>query len=66
MAQLGSHASIHAGVPLAFQTVAMSWKRQQVEFRWASVYAVDGDELSSEHRFFDQADLLGQLGLLPG
>jgi len=36
-----------------------------VGFRWASVYEVDGEELKSEHLFFDQMDLLGQLGLLP-
>jgi predicted ester cyclase len=37
-----------------------------VEFRWAAVYATDGDTLKSEHLFFDQMDVLGQLGLLPG
>jgi predicted ester cyclase len=37
-----------------------------VEFRWAAVYAIDGDTLKSEHLFFDQLDFLGQLGLLPG
>jgi predicted ester cyclase len=37
-----------------------------VEFRWAAVYEVEGEELISEHLFFDQMDLLGQLGLLPG
>lgn len=37
-----------------------------VTLRWAAVYATDGDELTSEHLFFDQMDLLGQLGLLPG
>ncbi len=36
-----------------------------VEFRWAAVYEIDGEELKSEHLFFDQMDLLGQLGLLP-
>ena len=36
-----------------------------VEFRWAAVYATDGDTLKSEHLFFDQMDFLGQLGLLP-
>jgi predicted ester cyclase len=37
-----------------------------VELRWAAVYVTDGDTLKSEHLFFDQMDLLGQLGLLPG
>jgi predicted ester cyclase len=36
-----------------------------VELRWAAVYVTDGDTLKSEHLFFDQMDLLGQLGLLP-
>ena len=36
-----------------------------VEFRWAAVYEIDGEELKSEHLFFDQMDFLGQLGLLP-
>jgi predicted ester cyclase len=39
---------------------------REVAFRWAAVYAVKGDDLASEHLFFDQMDLLGQLGLLPG
>ena len=34
--------------------------------RWAAVYVTDGDTLKSEHLFFDQMDLLGQLALLPG
>ena len=37
-----------------------------VELRWAAVYATDGQTLKSEHLFFDQMELLGQLGLLPG
>jgi predicted ester cyclase len=32
---------------------------------WMSSYVVRGDELASEHLYFDQADLLGQLGLMP-
>jgi predicted ester cyclase len=36
-----------------------------VEFRWAAVYEVSDHQLASEHLYFDQADLLGQLGLLP-
>ena len=34
-----------------------------VSFRWAAVYEVSGDQLRSEHLFFDQADFLAQLGL---
>lgn len=61
----GTFAGKHDGVlPSPEGDVAATGK--SVEFRWAAVYAVDGDELSSEHLFFDQADLLGQLGLLPG
>jgi predicted ester cyclase len=37
-----------------------------VELRWASVYEVSGAALTFEHLYFDQMDLLGQLGLLPG
>ena len=37
-----------------------------VEFRFAAVYATDGDMLKSEHLFFDQMDFLRQLDLLPG
>ena len=36
-----------------------------VELRFAAIYEIDGGELKSEHLFFDQMDLLGQLGLLP-
>jgi predicted ester cyclase len=38
---------------------------RQVEFRWMSSYEVQGDELVSEHLYFDQQELLAQLGLLP-
>ena len=36
-----------------------------IALRWAALYVTDGDKLTSEHLFFDQMDLLGQLGLLP-
>jgi len=38
---------------------------RQVDLRWTSAYQVRGDELASEHLYFDQAELLGQLGLMP-
>jgi predicted ester cyclase len=38
---------------------------RNVDLRWMSRYEVRGDELTSEHLYFDQADLLGQLGLMP-
>lgn len=36
-----------------------------VDFRWAAAYEVRGEELLSEHLYFDQQELLLQLGLLP-
>jgi len=38
---------------------------RNVDLRWMSSYEVRGDELASEHLYFDQAALLGQLGLMP-
>ena len=38
---------------------------RDVDLRWMSSYQVRGDELASEHLYFDQAELLGQLGLMP-
>jgi predicted ester cyclase len=38
---------------------------RQVDLRWMSAYQVRRDELASEHLYFDQAELLGQLGLMP-
>jgi predicted ester cyclase len=38
---------------------------RHVEFRWMSSYDVRGDELASEHLYFDQVELLGQLGMMP-
>ena len=38
---------------------------RDVDLRWMSSYEVRGDELASEHLYFDQAALLGQLGLMP-
>ena len=35
-----------------------------VDFRWMSAYEARGDELASEHLFFDQVELLTQLGLM--
>jgi predicted ester cyclase len=37
-----------------------------IEFRWAAAYQVRGEELLSEHLYFDQMEFLGQLGLLDG
>jgi predicted ester cyclase len=38
---------------------------RNVDLRWMSSYEVRGDELASERLYFDQAELLGQLGLMP-
>lgn len=37
---------------------------REVSFRWAAVYEVDGSRLRSEHLYFDQVELLSQLGAL--
>lgn len=36
-----------------------------VTFQWSASYLVNGDELVSEHLYFDQLGFLRQLGLLP-
>lgn len=36
---------------------------RRVEFRWSGVFETRGEELLSEHLYFDQLDLLTQLGL---
>ncbi|HBD21873.1 MULTISPECIES: ester cyclase [Dietzia] len=36
-----------------------------VTFQWSASYQVRGDELASEHLYFDQLGFLGQLDLLP-
>jgi predicted ester cyclase len=35
-----------------------------VDFRWMSAYEARGEELASEHLFFDQVELRTQLGLM--
>jgi predicted ester cyclase len=37
---------------------------RSVRFRWAGFYRTHGDELASESLYFDQAELLAQLGLM--
>ncbi|QTI69301.1 ester cyclase [Gordonia polyisoprenivorans] len=39
---------------------------KSVSFRWSATYRVHDAELISEHLYFDQLDLLDQLGLLAG
>jgi len=60
----GVFAGTHGGIlHTPDRDVAATGKR--VQFRWAAVYKVGDHQLVSEHLYFDQADLLGQLGLLP-
>ncbi|MDO8187545.1 nuclear transport factor 2 family protein [Conexibacter sp. JD483] len=35
-----------------------------IDFRWAAAYEVNGEELLSEHLYFDQQEFLTQLGLV--
>lgn len=37
-----------------------------VELRWGAMYEVRGDEIASEHLYFDQVEFLTQLGVMPG
>lgn len=39
---------------------------RHVEIRWMAVYEVAGEELVSEHLYFDPTEFLTQLGLAPG
>ncbi len=61
----GTFAGTHTGV---MQTPAgeVPATERRVEFRWMAMYEFAGEEIASEHLYFDQADLLGQLGLMPG
>ena len=36
---------------------------RSVQIRWMAMYETDGDELLSEHLYFDSAEFLTQLGL---
>ena len=38
---------------------------RRVDFCWAALYRAAGDELVSEHLFFDQLELVSQLGRAP-
>ena len=35
-----------------------------VQIRWMSMYEVRGDEIASEHLYFDQVELMTQLGVM--
>jgi predicted ester cyclase len=60
----GRFIGTHTGV-LRTPTGDLPATSRSVEFRWMSSYDVRGDELASEHLYFDQVELLGQLGLMP-
>ena|ERR1700712_594184 len=60
----GEFTGTHTG-PLASPDGEVPPTGNAVTFRWAAAYVVRGEELASEHLYFDQVELLGQLGLLP-
>ena len=60
----GRFIGTHTGV-LATPAGDVAATGRPVDLRWMSSYHVRGDELISEHLYFDQAELLGQLGLMP-
>ena len=60
----GRFIGTHTGV-LASPAGDVAATGRPVDLRWMSSYQVRGDELASEHLYFDQAELLGQLGLMP-
>ena len=37
---------------------------RRVELRWMAMYEVRGDQLASEHLYFDQVDFMTQLGVM--
>lgn len=39
---------------------------KSVRLRYATVQKVESGKVASEHLYFDQAELMAQLGLLPG
>ena len=60
----GAFVGTHQGV-LRTPAGEVAATGRRVDFRWAALYRVESDELVSEHLFFDQLELLGQLGLAP-
>jgi predicted ester cyclase len=51
--------------PLATPQGVLPPTGAQVTLRYAGIATIRGDKLASVHVYFDQAALLGQLGLLP-
>jgi len=60
----GRFIGTHTGV-MRTPAAEIAATGREVDLRWMSRYEVRGDELASEHLYFDQAELLGQLGLMP-
>ena len=58
----GRFAGTHSG-PLRLPEGAFAPTGRRVEFRWSVTCEVRGEELISEHLYFDRLDLLTQLGL---
>ena len=58
----GRFTGTHSGV-FRTPTGEVPATGRHVEFRWMSAYEARGEELASEHLFFDQVELLTQLGL---
>src|SRR6516225_4904822 len=64
LAFLGAFRGTHNGV-LHAPAGDIGPTGKSIEFRWAAIYRTEGDQLASEHLFFDQLDFLGQLGIGP-
>ena len=60
----GTLAGTHTGV-LRTPAGEVQPTGRRVQLDWMAMYGLAGDSLSSEHLYFDQAALLGQLGLMP-
>jgi SnoaL-like domain len=59
----GRFIGTHSGV-FRTPTAAVPATGRVVDFRWMSACEARGDELASEHLYFDQVELLTQLGLM--
>jgi predicted ester cyclase len=59
----GRFIGTHSGV-FRTPTAEVPATGRLVDFRWMSAYEARGDELASEHLYFDQVELLTQLGLM--
>jgi predicted ester cyclase len=60
----GKFSGTHTGT-MRTPTGEVAPTNRRVEFGWMAMYELAGDALAAEHLYFDQAELLGQLGLMP-